>query len=54
METKTIISQEIKNNLIQKLSNVLSSEFNGEKARIKVGYDRLNFACPYCGDSAEN
>jgi hypothetical protein len=54
MESKTVLSQEIKNNLIQKLSYVLSSEFNGEKARIKVGYDRLNFACPYCGDSADN
>ena len=54
METKTKLSQSLKDDLIQKLSNVLSSEFNGEKARLKIGYDRLNFACPYCGDSADN
>ncbi len=54
MESKTKISQDLKDNLIRKISNVLSSEFHGEKARLKVGYDRLNFACPYCGDSVDN
>jgi len=54
MESKIKISQDLKDNLIKKISNLLSSEFHGEKARLKVGYDRLNFACPYCGDSSDN
>jgi hypothetical protein len=48
------INQELKNKIIGRISNVLQSEFHGEKSRLKQGYDRLNFACPYCGDSVDN
>jgi len=39
-----------------KLGKVLRERFNGltPKQSIKVMTDRLNFACPYCGDSHEN
>jgi hypothetical protein len=50
----TQLTQELKNTIIGRVSNVLQSEFHGEKSRLKQGYDRLNFACPYCGDSTEN
>ena len=54
MEDKNNISASLKERLLSKLQYVLSNEFNGEKSRIKQGYDRINFACPYCGDSSEN
>jgi hypothetical protein len=52
MDTK--LTQDLKNKIIDRVSSVLQSEFHGEKARLKQGYDRLNFACPYCGDSSED
>jgi len=46
---------EIKRNQISsKVSSILGQNFNGEKAQLRVFRDRLNFACPYCGDSHEN
>ena len=54
VEEKKKISVELKEKLLAKIQNILYSEFNGEKARIKQGYDRCNIACPYCGDSADN
>ena len=48
------ISVELKDKIVSRLQGVLINEFHGEKTRIKHGYDRLNFACPYCGDSADN
>lgn len=48
------ISGELKDKIISKLQAILSNEFHGEKTRIKHGYDRLNCACPYCGDSVDN
>jgi len=48
------ITNEVKQNIISKISQLLGSQFNGPKSQIKQGYDRLNFACPYCGDSADN
>jgi hypothetical protein len=48
------ISSELKDKIISRLQTILHNEFHGEKARIKHGYDRLNCACPYCGDSADN
>ena len=54
MDGKTNISTDLKDKLLGKLQYVLSNEFHGEKSRIKLGYDRINFACPYCGDSSDN
>lgn len=37
------------------IENILSSQFsNKDKKIIREYHDRLNFACPYCGDSATN
>ena len=37
------------------LQKVLDKEFSNQKKRKVVDYnDRLNFACPYCGDSHKN
>ena len=54
VKKKTNISSELKDKILTKIQNLLHNEFHGEKARIKIGYDRINFACPYCGDSADN
>ena len=54
VEEKKNISSELKDKILNKLQNILHNEFHGEKARIKQGYDRINCACPYCGDSADN
>jgi hypothetical protein len=45
------ISQSQKENIIVKVENILRSHFNGPKSEVKVFRDRMNFACPYCGDS---
>jgi len=34
-----------------KVQRILDSNFTGPKSSIKPFRDRLNFACPYCGDS---
>jgi len=54
MEKTNQISSKLKERLLSKLQYILSNSFNGEKTRIKQGYDRINFACPYCGDSSDN
>lgn len=54
VEEKGKISSNLKEKLLYKVQGVLSNEFHGEKSRIKQGYDRVNFACPYCGDSSDN
>ena len=54
VEEKKNISSELKEKILTKLQHILHNEFHGEKARIKQGYDRINCACPYCGDSADN
>lgn len=38
----------------KKISSILRENFSGEKTNIRIYNDRLNFACPYCGDSHEN
>ena len=40
------------NNIVQ---SVLNKEFSNNHKRRAVPYeDRVNFACPYCGDSQKN
>ena len=34
-----------------KIQRILNSSFTGPKTQMKIHRDRLNFACPYCGDS---
>jgi hypothetical protein len=52
MATEVIISSEMKARIIDKVIRVLHhSHSHPEKKQILEGRDRLNFACPYCGDS---
>lgn len=52
MATEVLISSEMKTRIIDKMIRVLHlSHSNPEKRQILEGRDRLNFACPYCGDS---
>jgi hypothetical protein len=45
------ITESQKNQIIHRVELVLRDTFNGPKSEIKLHRDRLNFACPYCGDS---
>lgn len=40
-----------KNQIISKVELVLRDNFSGPKSEVKLHRDRLNFSCPYCGDS---
>ena len=37
-----------------KIQRILSEYFNGSKSEIRSYKGRLNFACPYCGDSGNS
>lgn len=54
--TKDLTEEEYKNEIRPLLQQVLDKEFpeNPRKRKIKVYPDRLNFACPLCGDSAHD
>ena len=55
MGTEVVISSEMKARIIEKVVRVLhQNHSHPEKRRILEGRERLNFACPYCGDSADN
>lgn len=45
------ITESQKNQIISKVESILRENFNGPKSEVKLQRDRLNFACPYCGDS---
>lgn len=44
---------ELKEKILGLVQDLLDSTFEGEKRKIKVHHDRLNFACPYCRDSED-
>jgi hypothetical protein len=55
MATEVIISSDMKARIIDKVIRVLHhSHSHSEKKQIIEGRDRLNFACPYCGDSTDS
>ena len=55
MGTEGVISSEMKARIIDKVVRVLhQTHSHPEKRRVLEGRERLNFACPYCGDSADN
>jgi hypothetical protein len=55
MATEVTISSEMKTRIIDKVVRVLHhSHSHSEKKQLLEGRDRLNFACPYCGDSTTN
>ena len=51
----TISEDTYKDSIYSKLQLVLNHVFSGEheKCKIRKGYDRWNFACPFCRDSAQ-
>lgn len=42
-----------KDAIIRKIETILRSNFQGQKSELRLQRDRLNFACPYCGDSTD-
>lgn len=56
MQVKDLSEEEYKDEIKPLLQQVLDKEFpeNAKKRKIKVYPDRLNFACPLCGDSAHD
>jgi predicted RNA-binding Zn-ribbon protein involved in translation (DUF1610 family) len=52
---KTLSFEEYKDKLVTLLKPILQKEFNNDyvKQQIRVFSDRINFACPYCGDSVK-
>lgn len=50
-----MIEGEEKERIKHEVENILSEEFSDRrKMRVMEHSDRLNFSCPYCGDSAED
>ena len=45
------ITEEQKSRLISRTETVLRNSFQGPKTELRIYRDRINFACPYCGDS---
>lgn len=42
-----------KEQVISKIQRILFDQHSGPKRELKVNRDRLNMACPYCGDSSD-
>ena len=53
---KILSLDEYKDKLVSLLKSILEKEFVGNynKQQIRVFSDRVNFCCPYCGDSAKS
>lgn len=53
---ETVTDSEYRDRLVFLLQPILDARFvnNMTKRRIRVHKDRINFACPYCGDSMKN
>ena len=47
------ISDHQKSQITNRIESILKDNFTGAKAELKFMRDRLNFACPYCGDSSD-
>lgn len=55
MTAEVILSSDMKARIIDKMIRVLyDSHTHPDKRKILENRDRLNFACPYCGDSTDN
>lgn len=48
------LSEINKNQIISKVGLILQQNFHGVKSEPKIFRDRINVACPYCGDSHTN
>ena len=45
------LTQDIQDKISSSVESVLKREFSGRKSELAIKHGRLNFACPYCGDS---
>lgn len=55
MNKEVLISSDLRTRIIDKINRVLIlNHTHPEKRNTLESKDRLNFACPYCGDSASN
>lgn len=56
METHVISQEERVDLILDPLRELLIERFGGlsQKSKVKIMRDRINFACPYCGDSHTN
>lgn len=56
METVEIGQEERVDLILSPLRDILAERFGGnsQRAKVRVGRERINFACPYCGDSHSN
>lgn len=55
MDADSILTDELKKRIVTSVQDILNQEFNtGPKTRIRDMHNRLNFACPYCGDSTKD
>ena len=45
------LKESSKNHITSLIDLILHEQFSGEKSQPKIYRDRINFACPYCGDS---
>ena len=45
------ITEQRKLEITSKVESLMRTQFSGPKADVRFHRDRLNFACPYCGDS---
>lgn len=56
METIQISPEERTDLIMSPLREILIERFGGQsqRSKVKIGRDRINFACPYCGDSHAN
>lgn len=53
---EVVMDSSIKSKVRDLVQGVLDRSFSGDKSRSRLvhSHDRLNFACPYCGDSASD
>ena len=52
---RLLITNELKSRVISSVEELLTREHtDSRKTKIRVMHNRLNFACPYCGDSSND
>jgi hypothetical protein len=54
LNSKMEITLQKRQEITSKVQRILRGNFSGPKAQEKPFRDRLNFACPYCGDSQDS
>jgi hypothetical protein len=47
------LTKQKQDEITAKVQKILLSNFAGPKSSIKINRDRINFACPYCGDGSD-